>query len=84
MICIVDPVISDIVTHAELQTCEIPQELQESVDRHRANLARLIASLQSAGIGDAQIEASVGAIMASYCQELLTAIKIMMRSPDDA
>ena len=83
MINIIDPAGFDIVTHAENQVWDIPQELQESVDRHRANLARLIVSLRSAGVGSAQIEASVSAVVASYRQELLTAIKAIMKSQGD-
>jgi hypothetical protein len=58
---------------------EIPEALQSSLDRHRENLARLIVSLQSAGIGEEQIETSVSVVVASYKEELTRAIKMMMR-----
>ncbi len=58
---------------------EIPDALHESIERHRANLFRLITSLQSAGVSDEQIETSVSVIVASYKEELLRAIKTMVR-----
>jgi len=58
---------------------EIPEELQASMERHRANVLNLVKNLQSAGISEAQIEASVSVIVASYREELLRAIKSMMR-----
>lgn len=58
---------------------EIPPELEESLQRHRENLARLIISLRSAGISEAQIEESVSIIVASYKVELMEALKTFMR-----
>ena len=58
---------------------EIPEALQSSLDRHRESLARLIVSLQSAGISEEQIEMSVSVVVASYKDELTRAIKMMMR-----
>ena len=58
---------------------EIPEALQASLERHRRNLAGLIANLQSAGISDEQIEASVTVIVASYKEELLRAIRLVVR-----
>lgn len=57
---------------------EIPEQLQESLQRHRENLARLVASLQSVGVSEAQIEASISVIVDSYKEELLRAIKVMV------
>jgi hypothetical protein len=58
---------------------EVPEALQASLQRHRENLARLIRDLQSAGISEEQIETSVSVIVASYRDELLRAVKSMMR-----
>ena len=58
---------------------EIPPELEESLQRHRENLARLVMSLRSAGVKDAQIEESVSVIVASYKDELIGAMKRMVR-----
>ena len=58
---------------------EIPEALQESLQRHRENLAGLVANLQSVGVSEAQIEASISVIVESYKEELLRAIKVMVR-----
>ena len=58
---------------------DIPEPLQESLHRHRENLATLVANLQSVGVSEAQIEASISVIVASYKEELLRAIKRMVR-----
>jgi dihydroxyacid dehydratase/phosphogluconate dehydratase len=58
---------------------DVPDALQESLDRHRGNLAKLISTLHSAGVSDDQIEFSVSTIVFSYKQELLRAIKAMVR-----
>lgn len=58
---------------------DVPAPLQESLQRHRKNLVTLVANLQSAGVQEAQIEISVSIIVDSYKQELLNAIKLMMR-----
>lgn len=57
----------------------IPEQLQQSLQRHRENLATLVANLQSVGVHESQIEASVSVIVDSYKQELLRAIKAMVR-----
>lgn len=57
----------------------VPEALQASLQRHRENLAGLIRNLQSAGISEEQIEASISVIVASYRDELLRAVKSMMR-----
>lgn len=58
---------------------EIPEPLQESMARHRENLFRLVSNMQSAGMSEDQIEASVSVIVASYKEELLRAIKQLVR-----
>ncbi len=58
---------------------EVPQALQSSLERHRTNLFRLIRDLQSAGVSEEQIESSVTVIVASYRDELVRAIKTMVR-----
>jgi hypothetical protein len=68
---------------AEFGDIEVPLELQPSVSRHRANLARLVGALQLAGLDDPQIEASVNAVVGSYRLELLSAIKTFVKKPDD-
>lgn len=58
----------------------VPEALQDSLRRHREHLMRLIVSLQSAGVSEAQIEASVSTIVASYKAELMEAIKSMVKN----
>ena len=58
---------------------EIPEPLQESLQRHRENLAQLVVNLHSVGVHEEQIEASVSVIVDSYKEELLRAIKAMVR-----
>ncbi|SNT33280.1 hypothetical protein SAMN05421770_107248 [Granulicella rosea] len=58
---------------------EIPDALHASLHRHRENLARLVRSLQSAGVSEEQIETSVTVVVESYRDELLRAIKTIMR-----
>jgi hypothetical protein len=58
----------------------VPVVLEDSLRRHRENLTRLVVSLQSAGVSEAQIEASVTAIVASYKAELMEAIKSMVKN----
>jgi hypothetical protein len=57
---------------------EIPEVLQQSLARHRENLARLVVSLQSAGLNDQQIETSVSVMVESYKEELLRAIRALV------
>ena len=68
------PVISD-----PFSGLEIPEPLQESMQRHRDNLARLVINLQSLGLSEPQIESSVSAVVDSYKEELLRAIKVLVR-----
>lgn len=58
---------------------EVPEALQASLNRHREDLARLIQSLQTAGLSEAMIETSVSVVVASYKEELMRAVKMMMR-----
>jgi hypothetical protein len=58
---------------------DIPQELEESLRRHREHLSRLIATLRSSGVGETQIRESVSVILASYKEELIRAIQGMVR-----
>ena len=58
---------------------EVPEALKGSLERHRQNLAGLIRNLQSAGVSYEQIEVSVTAIVDSYKEELLRAIKMLVR-----
>jgi hypothetical protein len=58
---------------------DVPQELEESLRRHREHLSRLIATLRSSGVGETQIRESVSVILASYKEELIRAIQRMVR-----
>lgn len=58
---------------------EIPAELEENIQRHREHLMRLVLSLRSAGVDEAQIEESVSVIVASYKDELLRLMKRIVR-----
>ena len=58
---------------------QIPEPLQESLQRHRDNLAKLVETLQSVGISESQIEASVSVMVESYKEELLRALKVLAR-----
>jgi hypothetical protein len=66
---IVDP-FSDLV---------IPPELEESLQRHREHLAQLVTSLRCAGMDQLQIERSISVIVDSYKEELIRAMKRIMR-----
>ncbi len=56
----------------------IPPALEESLQRHRKHIVELILNLRSAGVTEAQIEASVSVVIASYKTELLQTIKRLM------
>ena len=58
---------------------EIPEPLQQSLARHRDHLAQFVMSLRSAGLSETQIEMSVSVMVESYKQELLLAIKALVR-----
>jgi hypothetical protein len=58
---------------------DVPPQLEESLRRHRANLAQFIRNLHTAGISEKQIEESVTLMIASYREELVRTIKSMVR-----
>jgi hypothetical protein len=58
---------------------EVPVALQDSLERHREDLAQLVRNLKSAGVSEEQIDTSVTVLVESYRQELLRAIRLMMR-----
>lgn len=58
---------------------EIPDALRDSLQRHREHLAKLVANLKAVGLSEVQIEESVSVMVSSYKEELLRAIKAMMR-----
>lgn len=60
---------------------QVPEALLESLARHRRHLAKLVVSLQSVGISEEQIENSVSVMVASYKEELMHAIRLMMEVP---
>jgi hypothetical protein len=60
---------------------EIPPELLDSVVRHQAHLAALIASLRDAGLREDMVESSVRTLIDSYADELTLAIRQMMKDP---
>ena len=60
------------------ESLDVPEALQDSLQRHRENLGQLVRSLHSAGLNDQQIEASVSLIVESYKEELLRAIKALV------
>jgi hypothetical protein len=62
---------------------EIPSELMDSVMRHQANLAALIASMQVAGLGENIVQASVRTLIDSYAEELTTAIRAMIKGQNN-
>jgi hypothetical protein len=63
---------------------DIPPSLQASIDRHRDHLAQLAATLRAAGMPDAQIEASVNTLVASYRAELIEVLKSLMKGKHDS
>lgn len=69
----------NVLTRDPFAELEIPEQLQQSLQRHREHLATLVTNLQSVGLSEAQIEASVSVMVASYKEELLRAIKVMVR-----
>lgn len=58
---------------------EIPAELLDSVMRHQAHLAALIASLRGAGIHEDMVEAGIRTLIDSYAAELTAAIRGIMK-----
>jgi hypothetical protein len=55
----------------------VPESLRPSLERHQANLVRLVESLRAAGMDEAKIEAAVTTLIDSYKTELLAAIKAL-------
>jgi hypothetical protein len=70
-------------TPSVAEPLEIPAELLDSVHRHQANLASLMASMRSAGLDDDMVNASVRTLIDSYAAELGAAIRTMMAGPND-
>ncbi|UZK68378.1 hypothetical protein OKW76_09880 [Sphingomonas sp. S1-29] len=66
-------------TPTAAEPLEIPSELLESVHRHQAHLAALIASMRAAGVEHDTIESSVRTLVDSYADELTAAIREMMK-----
>lgn len=58
---------------------DIPPELEQSLQRHREHLLRLVLSLRSVGMSEPQIEESVTILISSYKEELLRAMKGVAR-----
>ena len=66
-------------TPTAAEPLEIPAELLDSVVRHQAHLAALLATLQAAGHQEQTIETSIRALIDSYADELTVAIRAMMK-----
>ncbi len=66
------------VPHDPFGDLDIPPELEESLNRHREHLGKLVINLRAAGVHDSQIEESVSVLVASYKDELLRTIKRIM------
>lgn len=66
-------------TPTAAEPLEIPAELLDSVHRHQAHLAALIASLQAAGLQENMIDTSVRSLVDSYADELTLAIRAMVK-----
>lgn len=58
---------------------EIPAALLDSVNRHQAHLAALIASLRAAGFQEDMIDDSVRKLVDVYADELMIAIRGIMK-----
>jgi hypothetical protein len=58
---------------------EVPEELEESIRRHRAHLSQLIRTMKIAGVSSDQIEESLSVVIASYKEELIRTIKALVR-----
>jgi hypothetical protein len=71
---------SMVAAHPDPLEIGIPPVLQASVERHQANLVRLLQSFRAAGMEEAQIEAAVTVVIESYKHELLQAIRTLTAS----
>jgi hypothetical protein len=69
-----------VAAHPHPFNIAIPAVFRASVERHQANLARLLQSLRAAGMDEAQIDAAVTVVVDSYKHELLQAIRTLMAS----
>lgn len=61
---------------------EVPAELHDSVARHQAHLAELVASLRTAGLQEEMIDSSVRMLVDRYAEELTAAIRAMGKMTD--
>ena len=71
-------------TPTAAEPLEIPPELLDSVIRHQAHLAALVASLHAAGVSEDMVESSVRVLIDSYAEELTVAIRQMMKGQHHA
>jgi hypothetical protein len=55
----------------------LPPQIALSMERHKARVAELVASLRSAGMPEDAILTSVRSVVASYEQELLAALSAL-------
>ena len=63
------------------QGMEIPPTLQVSVQRHRANLARLVGNLHMAGLSAGQIEESINMLVETYRAGLASVLRVDQQRP---
>lgn len=57
----------------------VPPQFLPSIARHQKNLATLVHSLRGAGLDDAMIEANVRQLVETYRDELMTAVRALIR-----
>ena len=62
----------------------VPPSLQAGVARHRVHLSQLAVALRAARLPDAQIAASLDALVASYRAELINVLNALRNSDSDA
>lgn len=65
--------------HDPFADLDIPEALQDSLDRHRRHVGQLVETLRGVGTSDLQIETSVSVMVESYKAELLHALKALVR-----
>ena len=56
---------------------DLPPALQQSLTRHRDNLASMVVALRAAGVDEASIESHLSVLMDSYRAELSTALRYL-------